>query len=139
MKLYVLNCGQVCDEKAFLWHFGSKEDTGKEYLSEVFQHMKSIYFIDHPEAKLLFDTGWKFEDFNKHMGFPNRRCHEGWTCKQEPDENPVAQLEKVKVSIDDIDYVVIILWKNMPAGYRSLPGKRPRLWYSRKNMITHID
>ena len=107
MKLYVLNCGQVCDEKAFLWHFGTKEDSGKEYTPEAYQHTKSIYYIEHPEAKILFDTGWKFEDFSKHSGFPNRRNVEGWSFKQGPDENPVAQLGKIGVSINDIDYVVM--------------------------------
>lgn len=107
MKLYILNCGQMYNERAFLWHFGTMEDTGKAHVAKTFRHTKSIYFIDHPEAKILFDTAWKLEDFNEQTGFPFCTGPEGWTCKQEADENPLAQLEKIGIGINDIDYVAM--------------------------------
>ena len=88
MKLYVLSCGQTYVEKAFLWHFGSSEDTGKEYTPESFLIANNQYYIDHPEAKILFDTGWNLKDLS-YEGFPLRRGPEGLYVKQEPDENPV--------------------------------------------------
>ena len=65
------------------------------------------YYIDHPEAKILFDAGWKLEEFGDWKGFPQRRGSEGYGVKQETDENPVAQLGKLGVKIDDIDYVIM--------------------------------
>lgn len=110
MKLYVLSCGQMYVEKAFIWHFGSKKDSGKEYAPETVCLPSIQYYIDHPEAKILFDAGWKFEEIakpreagHKIRGFPQRRTPEGVGVKQEPDENPVAQLGKIGVAIDDID------------------------------------
>lgn len=128
MKLYVLSCGQMCDEKAFLWHFGTKEDSGKEYVPEAFKHTKSIYYIEHPEAKILFDTGWHLDDFGKRGGFPNRVGPDGWGHKQEPDENPVAQLRKIGVDIDDIDYVVMSHLMTEHAGWLpTFAGKRAQI------------
>lgn len=107
MKLYVLSGGCFWVERAFILHFGTSKDSGKEYRAEAFLLPSCQYYIDHPEAKILFDAGWKLEELGDIGGFPQRRGPEGLFVKQQPDENPVAQLDKIGVKIDDIDYVVI--------------------------------
>jgi len=107
MKLYVLSCGRLWVERGFLLHYGTSKDTRKEYVAEALPISNTQYYIDHPEAKIVFDLGWTLEDFSVLIGFPQRRGPEGVFIKQEPGDNPVAQLEKIGVKIDDIDYVVI--------------------------------
>ncbi len=107
MKLYALNGGRIWTERGFHCHFGTEADTGKEYVPETFCVQNVQYYIEHPEAKIVFELGYKIEDFSKHGGFPQRKGPEGLTMKQEPDENPVAQLGKIGVKVDDIDYVVL--------------------------------
>ncbi len=127
MKLYVLSSGQIYVEKAFIWHFGLNEDSGKEYVPESVCLATTQYYIEHPEAKILFDVGWKLEEL-AHPGFPQRKSPEGWSTKQEPDENPVAQLEKIGVRIDDIDYVVISHLMTEHAGWLPLfAGKKAHI------------
>jgi glyoxylase-like metal-dependent hydrolase (beta-lactamase superfamily II) len=108
-KLYVLSNGRMWIEKGFVYLYGGKEDSGKPYEPKALEISNSSYFIDHPKAKILFDLGWTVEDFGQPLfqGFPMRANEEGLTIKQAPDENPKSQLEKIGVSIDDIDYVVI--------------------------------
>lgn len=107
MKLYVLSCGCLWTERGFHYHFGTAQDTGKEYVAEAHPVSNCQYYIEHPNAKILFDAGWKVEDFSGLNGFPFRIGPEGVPRRQKPDENPVAQLGKIGVKIDDIDYVVI--------------------------------
>lgn len=107
MKLYVLTCGLHWVEKAFIWHFGKQEDSGKQYTPEAFCLVSSQYYIDHPEAKIIYDLGLKLEDFSRLTGFPLRKNADGIEFTQGPDENPIAQLAKIGVKIDDIDYVVL--------------------------------
>ncbi len=63
MKLYVLDCGQMWTERGFLYHFGTRADTGKEYQAEPFGIRNCQYFIDHPKAKIVFDLGFNLEYF----------------------------------------------------------------------------
>lgn len=107
MKMYILNGGRLWTEWGFHWHFGSNEETGKPYEARPYCVQSSQYHIDHPEAKIIFELGYKIEDFQDFGGFPHRKGPEGVWMKQEPDENPVAQLAKIGVKVDDIDYVVL--------------------------------
>jgi N-acyl homoserine lactone hydrolase len=117
MRLYVLDCGQIWTEKGFLWHFGTQADTGKEYVAEPFGIRNCQYFIDHPKAKIVFDLGFTMEDWRGFVGFPHRKGPEGTHVKQAPDQNPVAQLAKIGVKPEDIDYVVISHLMSEHAGY----------------------
>ncbi len=133
MKLYILNCGRIYNERGFLLHWGTVKDTGKEYTPQAYLHSNNQYYIDHPEAKILFDTGWKKEELGRHEGFPQRRGPEGWFNKQEPDENPVAQLAKTGVKIDDIDYVVMSHLMNEHAAWLpSFAGKKAKIVVQQK-------
>lgn len=132
MKLYVLHCGEMSDERGFLWHFGTVEDTGKEYQSVPFRHGKSIYFIDHPRAKIIFDLGWKLADF-KEGAFPGHRGPDGRSLIQAPDENPPAQLARIGIKVDDIDYVVLSHMMEEHAGYLpEFAGKKARIVVQKK-------
>jgi len=97
VKLYVLNGGRLWTERGFLSHFGTLDDTGKEYAPGSYEVRCSSYFIDHPQAKIVFDLGYKIEDFEQFAGFPHRRSPEGVHFAQGPDENPIAQLAKAGV------------------------------------------
>jgi N-acyl homoserine lactone hydrolase len=128
MKLFVWSCGCLWVERGFLLHYGTTKDTGKEYASEVLQISNTQFYIEHPKAKIVFDLGWTLEDFNKFPGFPQRRGPEGLFVKQEPDENPIAQLKKLGVKIDDIDYVVISHLMLEHAGWLPLfAGKKAKI------------
>lgn len=117
MKLYVLDCGQIWTERGFLWHFGSKADTGKEYEPAVFPICNCQYYIDHPKAKVLFDLGFTMEMWRGFVGFPHRKGPEGTHVRQAPDQNPIAQLAKIGVKPEDIDFVVISHLMSEHAGY----------------------
>lgn len=129
-------------EKAFLWLFGPKEESGKEYTPSSFRLSNNQYFIDHPQAKILFDAGWKIEEFGRPIasgsplkvgGFPNRKNSEGYGYKQEPDENPVAQLKKCGIEIDDIDYVVMSHLMTEHAGWLPVfSGKKAKIMVQQK-------
>lgn len=133
MKMYVLNGGRMWTERGFFWHFGSKADTGKEYMAVPFACQSSQYYIDHPEAKILFEQGYKIEDFETMCGFPHRKGPEGVWFKQEPDENPIAQLDKIGVKADDIDYAVTShLMVDHCAWLSSFAGKKAQIVVQRK-------
>lgn len=117
MKLYVLDCGQMWTERGFLYHFGTQADTGKEYQAEPFGIRNCQYFVDHPKAKIVFDLGFNLEYFQTLVGFPHRKGPEGTHVKQAADQNPVAQLAKIGVNPEDIDYVVISHLMSEHAGY----------------------
>ena len=108
MKLYVLNGGQLYAEKGFFLHWGTDADTGKDYVPETLILQSTQYLIDHPAGKILFELGYKDEEFRKVIGFPHRIGPEARYHKQEPDQNPVAQLAKIGVSAEDIDYVCLL-------------------------------
>jgi N-acyl homoserine lactone hydrolase len=117
MKLYVLDCGQLWTEKGFLQHFGTQADTGQEYQAAPFGIRNCQYFIDHPKAKVIFDLGFTLDDFRQFIGFPHRKGPEGTHVKQAPDQNPIAQLAKIGVKPEDIDYVVISHLMSEHVGY----------------------
>jgi len=128
MKLYVLSCGRLWVERGFLLHYGTSRDTRKEYQSEAFPIINTQYYIEHPKAKIIFDLGYTVEDFDILKGFPHHRGPEGLYIKQEPDENPVAQLEKIGVKIDDIDYVVMSHLMSEHAGWLPVfAGKKAQI------------
>ena len=55
--------------------------------------------------------------------------------KQENDENPKAQLEKIGVSLDDIDYVIISHLMHEHAGYLPLfEGKKAKIVVQRREL-----
>jgi glyoxylase-like metal-dependent hydrolase (beta-lactamase superfamily II) len=106
-KLYVLTNGRIWTERGFLAHWGTQEDTGKAYYTGSREIRSTSWLIDHPKAKIVFDLGFTIEDFTPLTGFPHRKNDDGIFFIQEPDENPVAQLAKISLTVDDIDYVVI--------------------------------
>ena len=117
MKLYVLNGGQLYAEKGFFLHWGTDADTGKDYVPETLILQSTQYLIDHPAGKILFELGYKDEEFRKVIGFPHRMGPEARYHKQEPDQNPVAQLAKIGVCPEDIDYVVLSHLMSEHAGW----------------------
>jgi N-acyl homoserine lactone hydrolase len=127
-KLYVLTCGSIWVERGFLSHFGTYLDTGKPYETSSFQVSSSQYFIDHPQAKIVVDLGFTIEDWKIRVGFPHRANKDGIHFKQEKDQNPKAQLEKIGIGLDDIDYVIISHFMEEHAGYLPLfNGKKAKI------------
>ena len=134
-RLYVLTCGIIWVERGFLWHFGTKENSGKDYEPEPFKIRNCQFFIDHPDAKVLVDCGFTGEMWSKFPGFPERTGPEGGHFKQEPDENIKSQLEKIGVAIDDIDYVIMSHLMAEHAGYLPLfENKKARIISQRKEL-----
>ena len=88
MRLYVLNGGELYAEKGFFWHFGTLEDTGKDYEPELRILHSTQYFIDHPKARILFELGFTNEEFSHVQGFPHRRGPDGATTNREPTRTP---------------------------------------------------
>lgn len=126
-KLYVLTCGSIWVERGFLTHFGTYLDTGKPYEVGSFPISSSQYFIDHPQAKIVVDLGFTIEDWKIRVGFPHRASQPGVAdshFKQERDQNPKAQLEKIGVTLDDIDYVIISHLMEEHAGYLPLFNRK---------------
>ena len=119
MKLYVLNGGQLYAEKGFFLHFGTDVDTGKDYVPETIIMQSTQYYIDHPKAKIIFELGYQDEDFQKVIGFPHRKGPGGRYHNQRADENPMAQLGKIVVKPEDIDFVVISHLMSEHAGWLS--------------------
>jgi glyoxylase-like metal-dependent hydrolase (beta-lactamase superfamily II) len=135
-RLYVLTTGIMWVERAFLWHFGSREDSGKDYDPTPFKLQKIQFFIDHPDAKIVVDLGFDAEWWGKKPGgFPGRTGPEGIQFKQGPDENPRAQLEKIGVGIEDIDYVVMSHLMEEHAGYLPMfENKKAQIVVQRKEL-----
>lgn len=117
MKLYILDCGQMWVEEGFLWHFGEKDASGKDYVASDFLIRNVQWYIDHPKAKIVFDLGFQYDFFKKFVGFPHRAGPEGTHVKQAPDQNPISQLAKIGVKPEDIDYVVISHLMSEHTGY----------------------
>ena len=134
-KLYVLTCGSLWVELGFILHFGTYLDTRKPYASSSFQLSSTQYFIDHPEAKIVVDLGYTPEDVINKTGFPGRANEDGIAFKQEKDQNPKAQLAKIGVSLDDIDYVIISHLMQEHAGYLPLfEGKKAKIVVQRREL-----
>lgn len=135
IRLYVLSCGSMWVERGFMTHFGTRQDRGKPYVSSSLQISSCLYLIDHPKAKIVVDLGFDPADYEDRVGFPLRGNDDGITFKQEKDENPKAQLQKVGVSLDDVEYVIISHLMLEHAGY--LPvfgGKRAKILVQRREL-----
>jgi N-acyl homoserine lactone hydrolase len=133
MKLYILSSGRMWNEKGFLFHWGTKEDSGKEYAPKAILLSNCQYFIDHEEGKILLDAGIKAEEFAERKGFPMKQGPDGEWFTQKIDENPPAQLAKIGVDIDDIDYVVMSHLMNEHAGWLpAFSGKKARIVVQQK-------
>ena len=134
-KLYVMTCGSLWVERAFIMHFGSHLDTGKPYQPSSFQIASIQYFIDHPQAKIVVDLGYTIEDYESRKGFGLRANEDGMRFKQEKDQNPKAQLEKLGVSLNDVDYVIMSHLMQEHAGYLPLfEGKKAKIVVQRREL-----
>ncbi len=134
-KLYVLTSGTLWLERAFITHFGSSLDSGKPYEPSSFPVASTQYFIDHPDAKILVDLGYTIKDFESRKGFALRLNEEGIRFKQEKDQNPKAQLEKIGVGLDDIDYVIMSHLMLEHAGHLPLfEGKKAKVVVQRREL-----
>ena len=135
MKLYVLNSGTMWTERAFLAHFGTDADTGKEYQPASYPTASCQYYIDHPQAKILFDTGLVADYLRRFTGFPSRRGAQGLTVSQGPNENPISQLATIGVKPEDIDYVVISHLMSEHTGFLpAFAGKKARIVLQQKEL-----
>ncbi|MEE8472250.1 MAG: N-acyl homoserine lactonase family protein [Dehalococcoidia bacterium] len=119
-RLHIMDCGTLWVERGFIWHFGTREDTGKEYEPQPFALSSSMYFIQHPQGNVLFDLGFRKEDFERRPSFPGRKGPRGVSVEQSPEQNPQAQLQGLGVELDDIDYVVISHLMSEHAGWLPL-------------------
>ncbi len=90
MKIYLLDLGSlVIDRSDVLWHI----DVGTPVRFPVF----GVY-IDHPEGKFIFDTGYDLDHVNKVLPFE--------LPEQTTDQTLPAQLAKIGVDPGQIDYVI---------------------------------
>ena len=90
MKIYLLDLGSlVIDRSDVLWHI----DVGTPVRFPVY----GVY-IDHPEGKFIFDTGYDLDHVNAVLPFE--------LPEQTPEQTLPAQLEKCGTSPDEIDYVI---------------------------------
>ncbi len=131
----MLSCGSLWVERGFITHFGSYLDKGKPYEPASFRIASTQYFIDHPDAKIIVDLGYTPEDYMPRVGFALRASEEGIRFKQAEDENPKAQLQKIGVTLQDIDYVVISHLMMEHAGYLPLfAGKKAKIVIQRSEL-----
>ena len=86
--MYILDGGEITMEKSFLT---AARDFGKPYTIPIY-----YTFIDHPEAKIVYDTGFDIGS-NFWKGTPNPLT---FNVKQTPDQKLDAQLEKIGFSLD---------------------------------------
>jgi glyoxylase-like metal-dependent hydrolase (beta-lactamase superfamily II) len=134
-KLYVLNGGFINVERGFTTHFGTHLDRGKPYTPGYISNSCTQYFINHPQAKIVVDLGYLPEDYEPRVGFPIRADENGIRFKQEKDQNPKAQLEKIGVSLDDIDCVILSHLHLEHIGYLPLfDGKKAKIIVQRKEL-----
>jgi len=90
VKIYLLDLGSlVIDRSDVLWHI----DVGTPVRFPVY----GVY-IDHPEGKFIFDTGYDLDHVNKVLPFE--------LPEQSPEQTLPAQLAKIGVKPEEIDYVI---------------------------------
>lgn len=90
MKIYLLDFGSlVIDRSDVLWHI----DVGTAVRFPVY----GVY-IDHPEGKFIFDTGYDLDHVNKVLPFE--------LPEQTSAQTLSAQLEKCGTSPGEVDYVI---------------------------------
>jgi 4-pyridoxolactonase len=90
MRIYLLDLGSlVIDRSDVLWHI----DVGTPVRFPVY----GVY-IDHPDGKYVFDTGFDLDHVNKVLPFE--------LPEQTPEQTIPAQLAKCGVKPEEIDYVI---------------------------------
>ena len=90
MKIYLLDLGSlVIDRSDVLWHI----DVGTAVRFPVY----GVY-VDHPEGKFIFDTGYDLDHVNKVLPFE--------LPEQTPEQTIPAQLAKIGVRPEEINYVI---------------------------------
>ncbi len=135
MKLYVMNGGILYTEWAFHWHFGTQDMSGTEHVAGPYRVRSTQFYLDHPKAKIIFELGWKYEDFMNATGFPQTTGPEGFRVRQLPNENPLAQMDAIGVKPEDIDYVVISHLMSEHAGWLpEFAGKKAQIIVQEKEL-----
>lgn len=90
IKVYLLDGGSLLLEQSLItWNHGM----GTSKRIPVFS-----VFIDHPQGKVLVDTGFDLEQTKKDLPFEEP--------EQTPDQTIPAQLEKIGVKPEDVDILV---------------------------------
>jgi 4-pyridoxolactonase len=90
VKIYLLDLGSlVIDRSDVLWHI----DVGTPVRFPVY----GVY-VDHPEGKFIFDTGYDLEHVNKVLPFE--------LPEQTPEQTLPAQLALCGVRPEEINYVI---------------------------------
>ncbi len=90
MKIYLLDLGSlVIDRSDVLWHI----DVGTAVRFPVY----GVY-VDHPEGKFIYDTGYDLDHVNKVLPFE--------LPEQTPEQTIPAQLAKIGVRPEEINYVI---------------------------------
>lgn len=90
MKIYLLDLGSlVIDRSDVLWHI----DVGTPVRFPVY----GVY-VDHPEGKFIFDTGYDLDHVNKVLPFE--------LPEQTPQQTLPAQLALCGVRPEEINYVI---------------------------------
>ncbi|KEO81232.1 N-acyl homoserine lactonase family protein [Tumebacillus flagellatus] len=110
-KLRVMHCGDVNMDRALpyrekTWHpaphTGLFRSKSKRVTTPV-----SAYLIEHPQGRVLIDTGWHVEmrdNMKKHIGFPNSLAFRGTL----PEGSAVhEQLEALGLTPRDLDFVIL--------------------------------
>jgi len=108
---------------------------GTEHVAGPYRVRSTQFYIDHPKAKIIFELGWKYEDFMNATGFPQTTGPEGFRVRQLPNENPLAQMEAIGVKPEDIDYVVISHLMSEHAGWLpEFAGKKAQIIVQEKEL-----
>ena len=108
MKIYLLDLGSlVIDRSDVLWHI----DVGTPVRFPVF----GVY-IDHPEGKFIFDTGYDLDHVNKVLPFE--------LPEQTPDQTLPAQLAKIGVKPDGDRLRHQLALPLRPRGRQQVPHQR---------------
>jgi len=96
IKLWALYLGNIwLPDKGLIT---SGVDVGKAWCAPVL-----AWYIDHPDAKILVDTGIDPEWKNN---WPKEMVEENVAKKIGPQDNVVSRLEEIRIKPDDIDIVV---------------------------------
>lgn len=122
-KLYVLDGGKTFVDRGFIHMYNGR--------GEVFPMANNSYYIDHPKARILVDTGFDTQDW-----YPGQYPFLGpVSWEQSAEQNVAAQLEKIDVSVDDIDYVVMTHLHVDHTGYLPLfGGKKAKIIVQRREL-----
>jgi glyoxylase-like metal-dependent hydrolase (beta-lactamase superfamily II) len=105
-KLYVLDTGRMKLDKNFLIAMHNPATTENPNISAVFDEIP-IYtvLIDHPEGKILFDTGCHPGSMGENGRWPVK-AQKMYPLFQDEASRLINRLERLKVWPQDIKYVV---------------------------------